>query len=229
MAAFLRSLRATDVVSPSVTITTSAPDLFPVGITSLVVRASDSAGNSTERTVKVTVLALGQAAPPPPDLDPPGDVTGLRADAGDHVVTLSWRLPAATDLAGVEVKMSTGGDIGAERVVSRGIRSSTTVRGLRNRTEYRFLVTTSDRSGNHSRGVVVLATPQARLLASPAAGTKVASPPLLRWVPVANASYYNVQLFRGKTKILSAWPSRARSHRARTRGTCGPDSAPARL
>jgi hypothetical protein len=32
---------------------------------------------------------------------------------------------------------------------------------------------------------------------------------MLRWTPVLAASYYNVQLFLGKHKILSAWPTRA--------------------
>ena len=47
-------------------------------------------------------------------------------------------------------------------------------------------------------------------LLAPRAGARVASAPLLVWRPVARASYYNVQLFRGKTKVLSAWPTQAR-------------------
>jgi hypothetical protein len=34
-------------------------------------------------------------------------------------------------------------------------------------------------------------------------------PPLLRWVTLRRADYYNVQLFR-RRKILSAWPTRPR-------------------
>ncbi len=47
-------------------------------------------------------------------------------------------------------------------------------------------------------------------LLAPRVGARVASAPLLVWRPVARASYYNVQIFRGKTKVLSAWPTRAR-------------------
>jgi hypothetical protein len=47
-------------------------------------------------------------------------------------------------------------------------------------------------------------------LLAPRDGARVTGAPLLVWRPVARASYYNVQLFRGKTKILSAWPTRAR-------------------
>ena len=38
-------------------------------------------------------------------------------------------------------------------------------------------------------------------------GARLGSPPKLSWVATASARYYNVQLFRGSTKILSVWPS----------------------
>jgi hypothetical protein len=47
-------------------------------------------------------------------------------------------------------------------------------------------------------------------LIEPATGALVASPPLLRWRPVTRASYYNVQLYRGRVKVLSVWPTRTR-------------------
>lgn len=216
MAAFLRSVRATDLVSPSVVVTTNAPDVFPVGVTPLLIRASDAAGNSSEKTVSVTVLRVGQLAPPSPDLDPPGDVTRLRATAGDHTVVLTWRLPAARDLAAAEVVAAPVDGSAPARVVSRAVRTSVAVARLRNDVTYRFVVTAIDRAGNRSRGAVAQATPRALLLATPKPGAKVDRPPLLRWAPVAGATYYNVQLFRGKTKLLSAWPSRARLQLART-------------
>jgi hypothetical protein len=48
---------------------------------------------------------------------------------------------------------------------------------------------------------------KASALLAPRAGARVTSPPLLRWRRVPRASYYNVQLFRGSVKILSAWPT----------------------
>jgi hypothetical protein len=53
-------------------------------------------------------------------------------------------------------------------------------------------------------------TRAALALLAPRAGARVTSPPLLRWRRIPRASYYNVQLFRGSVKILSAWPTRAR-------------------
>jgi hypothetical protein len=47
-------------------------------------------------------------------------------------------------------------------------------------------------------------------LLTPRAGARISSPPLLAWRRVARASYYNVQLYRGGVKVLSAWPVRPR-------------------
>ena len=43
-----------------------------------------------------------------------------------------------------------------------------------------------------------------------AANAIVSGAPLFRWAPVGGASYFNLQLFRGRTKVLSAWPRLAR-------------------
>jgi hypothetical protein len=215
MAKYLRSLRATDLVTRELVVTTTAPDLFPVGVTQLTVTAVDGARNSTTKTVTVTVLPPGAPAPPPPDLEPPGDVTAARAVAGDRRVTLTWTNPAATDLAAVEVRMSVAGRPD-DRLVYRGRSQEVVVRGLVNDVAHRFVLVARDTAGNRSRGVVLLATPQSRLLATPRPGTRVTRPPLLRWVPVPGASYFNVQLYRGTEKVLSAWPSVARLQLQRT-------------
>ena len=55
-------------------------------------------------------------------------------------------------------------------------------------------------------------------LLAPLPEARVSSPPLLRWRPNARASYYNVQVFRGRVKVLSAWPTRP-SLRLRSRWT----------
>jgi len=45
-------------------------------------------------------------------------------------------------------------------------------------------------------------------LLAPRAGARVTSPPRLVWRRLAGASYYNVQLYRGRVKVLSSWPTR---------------------
>jgi hypothetical protein len=52
----------------------------------------------------------------------------------------------------------------------------------------------------------------ASALLAPRAGARVTSPPLLRWRRTPRASYYNVQLYRGSVKVLSAWPTTTRLH-----------------
>jgi hypothetical protein len=53
----------------------------------------------------------------------------------------------------------------------------------------------------------VTAKPGMRLLA-PAGGASLSAPPALSWTKIPKATYYNVQLFKGKTKLLSAWPTK---------------------
>jgi hypothetical protein len=54
----------------------------------------------------------------------------------------------------------------------------------------------------------VFALKYSRPLLTPASGRNVTAPVVLRWVAVERARLYNVQLWRGKQKILSIWPSR---------------------
>jgi hypothetical protein len=74
-------------------------------------------------------------------------------------------------------------------------------------TRYRYMVRALDQAGNAaSKAAALTATGP---LLSPLPGESVSSPPLLTWIPVSGARYYNLQLVRGK-KILSVWPHRPR-------------------
>ena len=53
--------------------------------------------------------------------------------------------------------------------------------------------------------MIVEPTPVA--LVKPADGAKLKKAPNLLWVPAAKADYYNLQLYRNGTKVLSIWPS----------------------
>jgi hypothetical protein len=82
------------------------------------------------------------------------------------------------------------------------------------RSAHTFQVRAVDAVGNVDPTPAVLrwrirAVARTALLA-PRAGARVTGAPLLVWRPVPRASYYNVQLFRGRTKVLSAWPTRPR-------------------
>jgi hypothetical protein len=55
-------------------------------------------------------------------------------------------------------------------------------------------------------------------LLAPRAGARVTRPPVLAWRRATRARYYNVQLYRGRSKVLTAWPTRTRLQ-LRTRWT----------
>jgi hypothetical protein len=91
--------------------------------------------------------------------------------------------------------------------VYAGKGTGVSVRRFRNGNLYRFAVISYDHAGNRSAGALVVIRPSA-LLRSPRDGATVRTPPLLSWAPVGGATYYNVQLYRGSQKVLSAWPRR---------------------
>jgi hypothetical protein len=76
--------------------------------------------------------------------------------------------------------------------------------------------TARDRSGNASsvrfaltvEGAKAVAPEAAKsALTAPPEGAALTAPPTLAWRAVANADYYNVQLYRAGQKILSIWPT----------------------
>ena len=69
-----------------------------------------------------------------------------------------------------------------------------------------------DMAGTLSWRVASSSTKAGPRLIAPAQGAERSRkhPPLLRWTPVRRAGYYNLQLFRGGRKLLSAWPADTR-------------------
>ena len=155
----------------------------------------------------VTVLQPGSPAPAARP-DPPAAVASAKATAGDRRIVLTWKRPAG-DLARVEVRRSIVGEAGTDGLIYSGLGEMATSAGLRNGVTYRFVLVAFDAAGNSSASVIVNATPLALLLARPLPGGRVSRPPLLRWGYVPS-SYFNVQLYRGGVKILSAWPVKTR-------------------
>jgi hypothetical protein len=127
----------------------------------------------------------------------PPSLAAVRALPGNRRVALSWR--ASPDVRSVEIERS-------GRTIYRGGGRSFVERKLKNGVKYAYVLTAHDEAGNAVRKSVV-ARPAALL--GPSAGARVSAPPLLAWTAVPNASYYNVQLIRGR-KVLSAWPARPR-------------------
>lgn len=221
--AFLAGASATDIVDPSPNITTDAPAAFPAGTTTVRFTATDASGNVVSATSTVTVSVAGSPPPPlppppppsaptqpplsAPDTTPPRDVSGVRAQSGDRLVVVTWALPPDSDLDRIIVTRSLSSSGAPETVVFTGRATRLADRAVQNGVEYRYALVSYDRAGNRSAGVAVVARPTASALLAPANGARTARPPRLAWVRVANATYYNVQVYRGATKILSAWPA----------------------
>jgi hypothetical protein len=125
----------------------------------------------------------------------------LAAAIGDRSATLSWKRPA--DVMSVEISRRPGRGSAASSVVYRGRATSFHDTNLRVGVHYRYTLTSRDVAGNKAVALLA-ATPRA--LYGPAPGAHVRGRVHLAWVASPGARYYNVQLFRGKQKVLSAWP-----------------------
>jgi hypothetical protein len=160
----------------------------------VVGRCWDVAGNASAPYV----YALNYDSTPPA-------VLNHSAEGGDGIVRLRWAVSGATK---VEVWRSPGRKRAARSVVGRGPDGTAIDRQVRNGRRYDYRLVALDEAGNVALSTFS-ATPGRRLLA-PASGARLDAPPVLRWTRVRGAEYYNVQLFRGKRKVLSAWPKKPR-------------------
>ncbi len=174
------------------------------------VRATDRAGNTQPTPASYSWQVV---TPVPPDTTPPGTVQGLERRVGYRLLKLTWSLPTDQDFDHVEVLRARGTKAAARAPVYVGTGTVYTDRRFQNGTYYRYEIRTYDTSGNASSMRVVI--PTSVLLRSPRDGAVVRVPPLLLWAGVARASYYNVQVYRGSKKVLSAWPAKARLRMSR--------------
>lgn len=76
--------------------------------------------------------------------------------------------------------------------------------------DHQFQVRASDVAGNAHPTPSLHGWRVASSLLSPRAGARVNRPPLLVWRRVTGARYYHVQVFRGRRKVFSGWPTRTR-------------------
>ncbi len=125
----------------------------------------------------------------------------LAAAIGDHSATLTWKRPA--DVKSVEISRRPGRGSAASSVVFRGRTTSFRDRNLRVGVVYHYTLTSRDVAGNKA---VASLSAKPRALYGPAPGARVRAGVRLAWVATPGAHYYNVQLFRGSQKVLSAWP-----------------------
>jgi hypothetical protein len=179
---------ATSGIASCSSVTYAGPDS---GYASVVGTCTDQAGNvSAPSGVN---FRYDTAAPA---------LKGVVVRSGDREVTVQWiQLP---QWEWVEVVRSIAGRRSVARTVYRGSGSRYVDRHVRNGVDYRYAVSGHDAAG-HATWASGEATPIGPLR-TPLPGATVTSPPRLTWKGVRGAVLYNVQLFRGSHKILSAWP-----------------------
>ena len=116
------------------------------------VKTFDKSLNYSEGvTAKATVIDTS-------DKTAPANVTKLSVQAENGTAILSWKNPADTDFAGVQISMSPAEGTLKNAVSLEKNVTSFDVFGLENGKEYTFAVKTFDKSLNYSEGVTAKAT-----------------------------------------------------------------------
>ena len=182
------------------------------GIHTFRVQAIDSASNAdaTPATYTWRISGGGGTA----DTTPPPNVRRLRRSISYGRLQLRWKRPASPDFDHVGVYVSTKPNSLPRTLVYKGRSQIYTNKRFKNALYYRYLIVSYDRAENGSSGMPTTIRPSV-LLRSPNDGRLVHTPPLLRWRPVRNATFYNVQIYFRGQKIMSAWPSKPRQALAR--------------
>jgi hypothetical protein len=219
--AFLTSATAHDTVDPAPSVSNDAPAELPIGQTTVTFRAQDAAGNTSQRTSILTVVAApapasndvsgSQPAPFKPPIVPaaPPDPSGFVATSGRGRITLRWKLPLLADGDSIELSRAQATAGTATATIYRGNGTSFVDRSVREGQLYRYQLSVVAPDGERSSGVAVTAYAQPLRLLAPLAGANVRGLPQFRWVKTTDAAYYNLQLFRGDEKVLSVWPDAA--------------------
>jgi len=209
---FLNAAAATDLVDDHPSVTNDAPRSLPVGNDTITFVATDASGNSTRGTAVLTVKPQPPAGTPqlPPtvvDRTPPDEVSGVTVKVGNRLVRLRWKNPKAKDFAYVQITRSLPTPGAEPTTVYHGNGVQLVDRNVTNDVSYRYVLVAYDQTGNASGGVAAAATPKRLLLTAPPDGAKVKKPPKLVWI--GDANFFNVQVFRGNRKVLSAWPTKS--------------------
>ena len=168
------------------------------------VQAVDAAGNADLSPVAYSWLISG-VGPSRADTAPPGNVRSLTRSVGYRVLRLAWNQPPDADFDHVQVYVATSPKSPPRTLVYTGAGRRYVNKRFKNGLYYRYAVLSYDHAGNASPGKRVVVPPSV-LLRSPRNGALVRTPPRLKWAAVPGARYYNVQLYHGRPKVLSAWP-----------------------
>jgi hypothetical protein len=187
------NFHGSDATSGNITctpVTYSGPDN---GTAQVVGRCADAAGNIASRTFAFKYDAAAPAK------------SKAFAVPADRAVSLSWAPPGDAESFVVRRMPAIGPQ--TPTVIYRGAKHNYLDTGLKNGAKYNYIVTTVDQAGNTS-DAGISSVPDGSTL-RPFIDSEVTQPPLLTWKKVRRATYYNVQVFKGRKKVLSIWPTTA--------------------
>ena len=126
-----------------------------------------------------------------------------KAEVAKGIAKIVWK--RSPDAVLVELERTPGVNGRKKTIVYRGNGASFTDRTVRDGIRYRYEIRASDVAGNMVQKAVT-ANVDLPALYRPAAGATVRAPLVLSWEPVKGATFYNVQLYRNKVKVLTFWP-----------------------
>jgi hypothetical protein len=172
----------------SPTVLYKGPDAAPA---KLVGQCRDAAGHLS---APVTVELRYDSTPPAKpkvSFRPRSSSVSLGWAPGKDVVRT--RISRTPGLAGTKPAIVYTGK--GRRYVDRRIRSGV---------QYSYEVAVFDQAGNRAVRAVGRLRPATGILA-PASGAVVRRPPVVEWSAVNGARFYNVQLWRGRAKLLTTW------------------------
>jgi hypothetical protein len=154
---------------------------------------SDNAGNLTP-----ALFPFKYDATPP-------RLFSVTAKHGNRSAEISWR--KSSDTRAVQVYRSPGrngqGESGIYSGSATGFRDTDLAVGRK----YEYRVIAVDEAANRAEQKLDFIATGALLSPTPGLRITMKSPPTLVWAPAKDATYYNLQLIRGR-KVLSAWPVR---------------------
>jgi hypothetical protein len=130
----------------------------------------------------------------------------VKARRTSRGIAVSWTPEG--DVVRAEVRRSPGGKGKKPVVVFAGKGVGIVDRKAKSPSRYWYEVRVYDQAGNVASRTLAVEPSTGILL--PVGGAVVKKAPLVRWVPVAKARFYNVQLWKGRKKLLTTWPSATR-------------------